>query len=119
MEQWEKDFNRMFVTPKGNLTEITPQNIRLFIKRLLKAERSRDKLKELIDYVKESRSNTDILVNYIYNTNNICDSLNPSNELCDNLGLKLHTKEGVILCILERYYNTMNSEQSVLHSKND
>ena len=119
MEQWERDSNRMFVTPKGHLTQIMPRNIRHFIRRLLKAERSRDKLKELIDYVKESRSNTDILINYIYNTNNVCDSLIPSNELCDNLGLKPHAKEGAILCILERYYDTMNSEQSVPHSKND
>lgn len=104
MEQWKKDFNQKFVTPKGNLTEITPKDISRFIEKLLKEERNRDKVQELIDYVKESKSNTEILIQYIFNNTSICEKCLPDIELLFELGIKLHDETAIILWILEKYF---------------
>ena len=112
MESWEKDFNKEFVISGCNLNQITLGEIKHFIKNLLKKERSRDKLQELIDFMKESKSNTDILVQYIFNNTSLCVNFMPSNEILNELGIKPYNKEAIILCILEKYFKEYNKIQT-------
>ena len=98
MEQWEKDFKRQFGKRKKPIADYEVYG---FIKKLLKEERKRDRLQELLDYVKESKSNTDILINYIYDSG--CCTPMASYELCKKLNLK-PCKELTILGVLEQYF---------------
>lgn len=102
MEQWETDLNNTYSKYERNV-KIPFDRVKRIVRDIVKKERKRDKLQELIDYVHKSKSNTDILINYIYNNTMPCDGYEPSEELMNELGIKYTDKEAVILCILERH----------------
>ena len=103
MEDWERDLNKMFGKSQRS-KEITGVHVHRFVKDLLKKERERDKLQELIDYVNESKSKTDILNNYVFDNMNYCERMEPSDELLGQLGMVMHDREVRILYILEKYF---------------
>ena len=104
MEQWEKDLNRQF--GKSQRTKpITAVEVYRFVQNVLGNDRNRDRLQELIDYVKDSKSNTDILIDYIIDSG-YCVPM-ASDELCKKLNLK-PCKELIILGALEQYYKDRN-----------
>lgn len=103
MEQWEKDLNGRFGKSRRT-KEITGIEIHRFVKDLLKKERSRNVLIEIIDYVKKSKSNTDILYQYVLN-NSTCQTRVVHTDLCHELGIAPGSKEDVILSILEKHFN--------------
>ncbi len=87
MEQWEKEFNRKFTEKSAWNGRTPPRDVRKFIGNLLKEERKRDKLQEVLDFIKESRTQLQILTRYIYNNTSRCDSTpHPSGELMRELG---------------------------------
>lgn len=98
MEQWEQEYIAKF---KG---QVDARKVKRFFDNVLKKERKRDVMSEVLDYVKRHNSKTDQLVNYIYNRNS-CDRYDPSQKLLDELGIEIHEPEARILAILERYFN--------------
>lgn len=101
MENWEREFIKIF-TLHGEMKPTKPSRIRTFIRDLLRKERERDKLQEIIDFVKESKTNTDILYQYVIN-NSTCQSPRYTN-LCYELGIPPPSKETHVLAILEDYF---------------
>lgn len=84
-----------------------------FISDELKKERERDKIQEILDYVRKSKSNADILLNYIQDERkNYCDPMYPSEELLDRLGIAPYDKEARILYILEKHFESIKATQS-------
>ena len=104
MEQWETDFYEIFVKTK-NLPDREMMKIKHFIDNLLKAERSRNMLLEVLDYVKRHNSKTDMLVRYVMDNASICERTDPSQELLEQLGIEVHEGEARILYILEKHFN--------------
>lgn len=98
---WEREFIKIF-TLNGEMKPTKPNRIRIFIRGLLRKDRERDKLHELLDFVKKSNTNTDILYRYVRN-NTTCQSPRYTN-MCYDLGIPVHTKEAEILAILEDYF---------------
>jgi len=100
MEQWEKDFRRHFVTKKGDLDQIRAVKIMRFIRELLKKERSRDKLQEVVDYVKESKSHLDLICQHVLN-NKGCECIKPP-PIVYELGIDPGSSAAIILWALEK-----------------
>lgn len=101
MEDWERDLIRRYSSTKNTGMNIV--NVRSLVNGLLKKERERDKLQELLDFVKKSKTDTDILFQYVKN-NVGCNATIASGELNTELGISPISKESTILCILERYF---------------
>lgn len=105
MEQWKKDFDKNFTDRAENRhSAVFAIRGRSFIKRLLKKERERDKLHEILTYVQESKNKTEILIQYILNNTSPCFPRRPSSNLIWELGLGLTDRENLILFILEKYF---------------
>ena len=104
MEKWEQDYISFFTLGGKFKPQTTPHKVNLFIKKLLANERKRNVLIEIIDYVKKSKSNTDILYQYVLN-NMTCQTNIVHTYLCYELGIMPGSKEDVILSVLEKYFN--------------
>lgn len=102
MDNWKERFTNRFLAKGKWRKRVTPSAIKEFIEGAIKKEQERDKLQELLDYVKESKSKTDILFNYAMNEGSICVSKIPSEELSAKLGIGPRDKEAVILYYLEK-----------------
>ena len=105
MENWRQRFKNRFLTNGSWRKSYKPQDLMRFVEDELKKERQRDKLQEVLDYVQDSQSKTEILINYVLAERNVCEAMCPSQELCDRLGIDLIDKETIILFILERFFN--------------
>ena len=105
MEQWEQDLNTKYSKYERNV-KLPFDRVKKIVRDILRKERERDKIQELVDYVKKSKSNTDILINYCDNQRkNFCNRTDHSEELLDELGIKVYEREAMILYYLEKYFN--------------
>lgn len=112
MDNWKERFKNRFLIKGKWRRAYVPDEVIRFIESALKKDRERDKVQELVDYVKDSKSKTEILINYVVNKRiNFCDSMLPSEELLAELGLDPWDREAIILYILEKYFTEGLSEK--------
>lgn len=98
MDKWEQDYIAQF---KG---QVDARKVKRFFDNVLKKERERNVLIEVLDYVKRHNSKTDMLARYVMDNANICTKTEPSQELLDQLGIEMHEPEARILYILEQHF---------------
>ena len=109
MKNWEERFNNRLTKKdaRGRLAwrkTFSPDDIKRFIRDELRRESKRDKLRELIDYVKDSKSKTQVLIDYVMHTGSCYESKIPSDILLDQLGMTPMDPETRILYYLEKYF---------------
>lgn len=113
MDNWRERFENRFLNKetkewRGRPKRIpTPNDIIKFIEQALYRERKRDKIEGILDFIKESKTKTAILVNYvdIELNKNCCSSRQPSEELLLQLGIHPGDREALILFILECFFS--------------
>ena len=105
-EQWKKRFDKELTDKAENRSEVVfAIKAKKFIKNLLRQERKRDKLQEILDYIEKSKSGSSILISYIKNNTSSCIGCElPSIELANELGIELYSETSFVLGILEKYF---------------